>query len=117
MSDEESLSAFMLQPAEYASRAYLPAMLPASHRLKVPPRTLANIAEAARERCMQREKDKGVSIDSWMAEEGLAELRGQLKDALTYIEVLGPCHLSVVYETINKQHTHVFYRCSTVVFE
>lgn len=84
---EDALSLFLLHPADYVSRACLPARLPASLRLGRAPRTLAGIAQEAHERCMRRAEAEGPPADPLMAEEGLAELRDQLKDALTYIEV------------------------------
>ena len=75
--------------AGYVSRAQLPASFSGIQRLGRAPRTIASIAQAARQRCIQQEKENGgPPSDPLMAEEGLAELRDQLKGALTYIEVL-----------------------------
>ncbi|OEH78090.1 apical membrane related protein [Cyclospora cayetanensis] len=67
--------------------APLPSKLTPVQRLGHPPRTLASIAQAARERCMQQARAHGYPDNPLMAEEGIAELRDQLKDAQTYIEV------------------------------
>lgn len=84
---EDALNLFLLHPAEYVSRARLPARLPINLLLGRAPRTLAGIAQEARERCRRKAEAEGPPADPLMAEEGLAELRDQLKDALTYIEV------------------------------
>ena len=84
---EEERRQFLLFPADYRTRAQLPARLTGSQRLGQPPKTLSGIAKAARERCMQQLQGSEVSGNPLMAEEGLAELRDTLKDALTYIEV------------------------------
>ena len=84
---EENLSHFMIYPADYRARAQLPARFTGTQRLGLPPKTLAGIAQAARERCMKQDQATRPSTSPLMAEEGLAELRDTLKDALTYIEV------------------------------
>ncbi|CDJ54024.1 hypothetical protein EBH_0070960 [Eimeria brunetti] len=94
---EEALEQFLLHPSDYRSHACLPARLTGPQRLGLPPKTLASIAEAARQRRMQQQQQEtsssssssssGAAAGQAMEEEGLAELRDTLKDALTYIEV------------------------------
>ncbi|KAL8438640.1 hypothetical protein ACSSS7_000073 [Eimeria intestinalis] len=84
---EEALQRFMLHPAGYASHAQLPERLSGTERFSQPQRTLANIAKDAHARYMQAAEDIGSPTDPLMAEEGLAALREQVKDALTYIEI------------------------------
>ncbi|KAL8451768.1 hypothetical protein Emed_001784 [Eimeria media] len=84
---EEALQRFMLHPAGYTSHAQLTARLNEIERLRESQCTLASIAHEAHARCMQAAQNTGPSTDPLVAEEGLAELRDQVKDALTYIEI------------------------------
>lgn len=103
LASQEALDLFMLYPASYASRAELPARLTGSQRLGRPPLTLAGIAGAARERCVQQTKVNGPPADPLLAEEGLAELRDQLKDALSYIEVSDECNALRVLKSAERK--------------
>ncbi|KAL8424730.1 hypothetical protein Efla_001319 [Eimeria flavescens] len=82
-----ALGRFMLHPASYSSRCRLPPRLTGNQRLNRPPTTLASIALAAHARCVQAAAEGGDPGDPLSAEEGLAELRAQLNDALAYIEI------------------------------
>ncbi|KAL8443208.1 hypothetical protein Emag_006036 [Eimeria magna] len=86
---EEALQRFMLHPAGYTSHAQLPERIREIERLCLCQSqcTLASIAHETHARCMQADNDSGLSLDPVMAEEGLAELRDRLKDALDYIEI------------------------------
>lgn len=77
-------------PKVYVHQARLPARLSGEHRFGSPPRTLQSIAAEARKNpCISILR--GARSDSQrsaeLREEGLAELREELQDTLTFVEV------------------------------